>query len=110
MVGAVESRVGYRACALGQRYLVCLIVLIIPLANYMFREVLDHSVTVPDWSETQSPTGSMRMIQSLASTSTHSGSAMSGSRSTAFLPPMENIPDLSDSQSLSGSGVGSLSC
>lgn len=45
----------------------------------MFREVLDRSVTVPDRSETQSPTGSMYTICSMASTSTHSGSAVSGS-------------------------------
>jgi len=51
----------------------------------------------------------MRTIRSMASTSTHSGSAVSGSRSTTFLPPMESIPDLSDFQSLSGSSVGSLS-
>ena len=82
---------------------------VVPLAHDMFREVLDRSVTVPDRSETQSPTGSMRTIRSMASTSTHSGSAVSGSRSTTFLPPMESIPDLSDFQSLSGSSAGSLS-
>ena len=82
---------------------------VVPLAHDMFREVLDRSVTVPDRSETQSPTGSMRTIRSMASTSTHSGSAMSGSRSTTFLPPMESIPDLSDLRSLSGSSAGSLS-
>ncbi|KAI9513417.1 hypothetical protein F5148DRAFT_4214 [Russula earlei] len=71
--------------------------------------VLDRSVTVPDRSETQSPTGSMRTIRSMASTSTHSGSGVSGSRSTTFLPPADTIPDLSDFQSLSGSSAGSLS-
>ena len=45
----------------------------------------------------------------MASTSTHSGSGVSGSRSTTFLPPMDTIPDLSDFQSLSGSSAGSLS-
>jgi hypothetical protein len=42
----------------------------------------------PDRSETQSPTGSMRTIRSMACTSTHSGSAVSSSRSTTFLPSM----------------------
>ncbi|KAH9993287.1 hypothetical protein BJV74DRAFT_884401 [Russula compacta] len=72
-------------------------------------EVLDRSVTVPDRSETQSPTGSMHTIRSMASTSTHSGSGVSGSRSTTFVPPMDTIPDLSDFQSLSGSSTGTLS-
>jgi len=36
----------------------------------------------------------MRTIRSMASTGTHSGSAVSGSRSTTFLPTMESIPDL----------------
>jgi hypothetical protein len=94
---------------LGQRHLVCLMVSVVPLAHDMFREVLDCSVTAPDRSETQSPTGSMRTIRSMASTSTHSGSAMSGSHSTTFLPPMESIPDLSGLQPLSGSSAGSLS-
>jgi len=76
----------------------------------VFRGVLDCSVTVPDWSEIQSPTGSMCMIRSMKSTCTHSGSAVSGSHSTTFLPPMESIPDFSDFQSLSGSSTGSLSC
>jgi len=75
----------------------------------MFREVLDCSVTVPDRSETQSPTGSMRTIRLMKSTSTHSGSAVSGSRSTTFLPPMECTPDFSGFQSLSRSSAGSLS-
>jgi len=75
----------------------------------IFRKVFNHSVTVPDWLETQSPTGSMRTICSMASTSTHSGSGVSGSCSTTFLPPMDTIPDLSDFQSLSGSSAGSLS-
>ena len=76
----------------------------------MFREVLNCSVTVPDWSETQSPTGSMHMIHLMKSTSTHSGSVVSGSCSTTSLPPMESIPDLLDFQSLSGSSTGSVSC
>ncbi|KAH9968144.1 hypothetical protein BC827DRAFT_474712 [Russula dissimulans] len=71
--------------------------------------VLDRSVTVPDRSDTQSPTGSMRTIRSMASSSTHSGSGVSGSRSTIFVPPMDAIPDFSDFQSLSGSSTGSLS-
>ena len=65
--------------------------------------------SMPDRSETQSPTSSMRTIRLMTSTSTHSGSAMSGSRSTTFLPPMESMPDLPDLQSLSGSSVDSLS-
>jgi hypothetical protein len=69
----------------------CLMLSVVPLAHDMFREVLDHSVTVPDWSETQSPSGSMRTIWSMASMSTRSGSAMSGSHSTTFLPPMEHV-------------------
>jgi len=76
----------------------------------VFREVLNCSVTVPNRSETQSPTGSMHMIHSMKSTSTHSGSAVSGSRSTTSLLPMESIPDLSDFQSLLGSSAGSVSC
>ena len=76
----------------------------------MFREVLDCSVTVPNRSETQSPTGSMRKIRLMKSTSTHSGSAVSGSCSTTSLLPMESIPDLSDFQSLLGSSTGSVSC
>ena len=40
-------------------------VLVVPLAHDMFREVLDCSVTVP---EAQSHTGSMHVIQSMVST------------------------------------------
>ncbi|KAH9972889.1 hypothetical protein BGW80DRAFT_1560888 [Lactifluus volemus] len=72
-------------------------------------EVLDRSVTVPDRSETQSPTSSMRTIQSIVSSSTHSSSTVSGSRSTTFIPPVDTIPDLSDFQSLSVSSSASLS-
>ena len=86
-----------------------LLISVILLAHDVFREVLDRSVTVPDRSETQSPTGSMRTIRSMASASTNSSSAVSGSRSTTFLPPMDTMPDLSDFQSLSGSSIGSLS-
>ncbi|KAA1474371.1 hypothetical protein DENSPDRAFT_882747 [Dentipellis sp. KUC8613] len=68
-------------------------------------EALDRSVTIPDRSETQSPTGSMRTIRSMTS-STHSGSG-SGSASTTFVPPMDSIPDLSDFYSISGSSSGS---
>jgi hypothetical protein len=55
--------------ALGQHHLVCLMELVVPLAHYMFREVLDRSVTVPDRSETQSPTSPMCTIRSMARTS-----------------------------------------
>ena len=79
------------------------------LAHDVFREVLDRSVTVSDRSETQSPTESMRTIRSMASASTNSSSAVSGSRSTTFLPPMDTIHEISDPQSLSGSSIGSLS-
>jgi hypothetical protein len=51
----------------------------------------------------------LRTTQSMASTSTRPGSAMSGSHSTTFLPSMESVPDLSDFRSLSGSSAGSLS-
>ncbi|KAH9954500.1 hypothetical protein BGW80DRAFT_415650 [Lactifluus volemus] len=72
-------------------------------------DVLDRSVTVPDRSETQSPTSSMRTIQSIMSSSTNSSSMVSGSRSTTFVPPVDTIPDLSDFQSLSASSSASLS-
>ena len=78
-------------------------------ADSIFRDVLDCSVTVPDWSETQSPTGSMCTIRLMASTSTHSGSVTSGLQSITFLPSMESIPDIFDLQLLSGSSTGSLS-
>jgi hypothetical protein len=82
---------------LGQRHLVCLMVSVVPVAHDMFREVLDRFVTVPDLSETQPPAGSMHTIRSMVSTGIHSGSAMSGLRSTTLLPPMESTPDPSDS-------------
>ena len=78
-------------------------------ADSILRGVLDHSVTVPNWSETQLPMGSMCLIWSMASTSTHSDSITSGLQSTTFLPPMESIPNISDFQSLLGSSVGSFS-
>jgi hypothetical protein len=83
--------------------------LFVPIAHDMFRGVFDRSVTVHEQSGTQSPTGSMRTIWSMASTSTRSSSAVSGSCSTTFLPPVESIPDLSDFQPLSGSSAGSSS-
>lgn len=49
------------------------------------------------------------MIRSMASTSTNSSSAVSGSRSTTFLPPVDTVPDISNFQSLLGSSTGSLS-
>ncbi|THH16604.1 hypothetical protein EW146_g4054 [Bondarzewia mesenterica] len=68
-------------------------------------EALDRSVTIPDRSETHSPTGSMRTIRSMTS-STHSTSA-SGSASTKFVPPMDTIPDISDFYSVSGASSAS---
>lgn len=62
------------------------------------REVLDRAITIPDRSSTRSPTGSIRTIQSISSTSTsHSGT---GSASTVYVPPLD---ELSEIQSLSGS-------
>ena len=55
------------------------------LAHDVFREVLDRS-------EMQSPTGSMHTIRLMASASTNSSSAISGSHPTTFLPPMDTIP------------------
>ena len=86
-----------------------LLVPIILLAHNVHIEVLDRSVTVPNRSETQSPTDSMRTIQSMASASTNSSSVVSGSCSTTFLPPMESMLDMFDFQYLSGSSSGSLS-
>ena len=45
----------------------------------------------------------------MVSTSTNSSSAVSGSRSTTFLPPGDTVPDISNFQSLLGSSTGSLS-
>ncbi|KAI6145311.1 hypothetical protein BKA82DRAFT_4312648 [Pisolithus tinctorius] len=63
-------------------------------------EALDRSVTLPNRSEPGSPTGSIRTIRSITSTSA-SGST-SGSASTVFVPPLHTIPSVSDlSDSLS---------
>ncbi|KAI6107774.1 hypothetical protein EDD16DRAFT_1868839, partial [Pisolithus croceorrhizus] len=63
-------------------------------------EALDLSVTLPNRSEPGSPTGSIRTIRSITSTSA-SGST-SGSASTVFVPPLHTIPSVSDlSDSLS---------
>ncbi|KAI6020170.1 hypothetical protein PISMIDRAFT_203836 [Pisolithus microcarpus 441] len=63
-------------------------------------EALDRSVTLPNRSEPGSPTGSIRTIRSITSTSA-SGST-SGSASTVFIPPLHTIPSVSDlSDSLS---------
>lgn len=76
-----------------------------------YREALDRSVSIPNRSESGSPTGSIRTIRTM--TSTHSAqSTNSGSRSTTFMPPIDTIPDLSDMYSLSShssSGTGARS-
>ncbi|KAH7906932.1 hypothetical protein BJ138DRAFT_1117127 [Hygrophoropsis aurantiaca] len=63
-------------------------------------EALDRSVTLPSRSEMGSPTGSIRTIQSITSTS-RSSDSKSGSRSTVFVPPFHSIPDVSDLHSIS---------
>ncbi|KAF7970280.1 hypothetical protein HWV62_24474 [Athelia sp. TMB] len=75
---------------------------------------LNRSVTVPDQSVTQSPTGMVRMICSITSwdfcgSGNGSGSG-SGSRTMTFVPPMIT-PDLSDLESIGrySSGTGGLS-
>lgn len=50
--------------------------------------------SIPDRSQTRSPTGSIRTIRSELSTS--SVGSGSGSRSTVFVPPLDSIPDLPD--------------
>ena len=72
----------------------------------VFREGFDRSVTVPNQSEAQSPTGSMRTIRSMAGASTNSSSTVSRSRSTTFLPTMDTIPGIPGFQSLSGLASG----
>ncbi|CDO77431.1 hypothetical protein BN946_scf184857.g38 [Trametes cinnabarina] len=63
-------------------------------------EVLDRAVTIPDRSSTRSPTGSIRTIRSISSTATSQSGTGSGSASTIYVPPLD---ELSDIQSLSGS-------
>ncbi|KAF9224785.1 hypothetical protein BS17DRAFT_731403 [Gyrodon lividus] len=71
-------------------------------------EALDRSVTLPSRSEAGSPTGSIRTIRSMTST-TASGSG-SGSASTVFVPPLHTIPSLSDLHTFSDtSSTGSMS-
>ncbi|TBU45494.1 hypothetical protein BD309DRAFT_1017792 [Dichomitus squalens] len=62
-------------------------------------EVLDRAVSIPDRSSTRSPTGSIRTIRSMTST-TSSHSSGTGSASTVYVPPLD---ELSDIQSLSSS-------
>ncbi|KAH9854566.1 hypothetical protein C2E23DRAFT_55009 [Lenzites betulinus] len=64
------------------------------------REVLDRAVTIPDRSSTRSPTGSIRTIRSISSTGTSQSGSASGSASTVYVPPLD---EMSDIQSLSGS-------
>ncbi|RDX52641.1 hypothetical protein OH76DRAFT_1554302 [Lentinus brumalis] len=61
-------------------------------------EVLDRAITIPDRSTSGSPTGSIRTIQSITSTATSQSGT--GSRSTIYVPPLD---EMSDIQSLSGS-------
>ncbi|OSD01052.1 hypothetical protein PYCCODRAFT_1436831 [Trametes coccinea BRFM310] len=63
-------------------------------------EVLDRAVSIPDRSSTRSPTGSIRTIRSISSTATSQSGTDSGSASTVYVPPLD---ELSDIQSLSGS-------
>lgn len=71
------------------------------------REALDRSVTLPSRSEPGSPTGSIRTIRTMASTTSASGS---GSASVVFVPPLHTIPSLSDLRTFSdSSSTGSLS-
>ncbi|KAI9060094.1 hypothetical protein FKP32DRAFT_1595832 [Trametes sanguinea] len=63
-------------------------------------EVLDRAVSIPDRSSTRSPTGSIRTIRSISSTATSQSGTGSGSASTVYVPPLD---ELSDIQSLSGS-------
>ena len=82
---------------LDQCHLVCSMdVCFSSYTHCIFREVLNLLVIIPDRSETQSPTGSMCTIRSMASMSTHLGSGVSGSHSTTFLLPIDTIPKLSD--------------
>ena len=68
-------------------------------AHDVFREVPNRSVTVPDRSETQSPTCSVHTIRSMASVSTNSSSNLLFS--FYHIPPtMDTIPNISDFQSL----------
>ncbi|KAG1752141.1 hypothetical protein EDB19DRAFT_1094010 [Suillus lakei] len=61
-------------------------------------EALDRSLSLPNRSQTGSPTGSIGTIHSVASTT----STSAGSRSTVFVPPLHTIPSLSDLGSDSG--------
>jgi len=73
------------------------------------REALDRSVTLPSRSEPGSPTGSIRTICTMTSSTSISGSG-SGSASTMFVPPLHTIPSLSDLHTFSdSSSTGSLS-
>ncbi|KAG0704129.1 hypothetical protein DFH29DRAFT_913089 [Suillus ampliporus] len=61
-------------------------------------EALDRSLSLPNRSESGSPTGSIGTIRSITSTT----STSAGSRSTVFVPPLHTIPSLSDLGSDSG--------
>ncbi|KAG1873071.1 hypothetical protein DFJ58DRAFT_409880 [Suillus subalutaceus] len=61
-------------------------------------EALDRSLSLPNRSQSGSPTGSIGTIHSVASTT----STSAGSRSTVFVPPLHTIPSLSDLGSDSG--------
>ncbi|KAG1776463.1 hypothetical protein EV702DRAFT_335147 [Suillus placidus] len=61
-------------------------------------EALDRSLSLPNRSQSGSPTGSIGTIHSVASTT----STSAGSKSTVFVPPLHTIPSLSDLGSDSG--------
>ncbi|KAF8958935.1 hypothetical protein BDZ97DRAFT_1761747 [Flammula alnicola] len=57
-------------------------------------EAVNRPIAVPDSaSVTRSPTGSIRTILSINSSSSNSSN---GSRSTVFVPPLSSLPDISD--------------
>ncbi|KAL0946096.1 hypothetical protein HGRIS_012361 [Hohenbuehelia grisea] len=65
-------------------------------------EVVSPRAASPDPSLTRSPTGSIRTILSMETTSS---STSAGSRSTVFVPPLSSLPDISDNLSTSSKGV-----
>ncbi|PCH37434.1 hypothetical protein WOLCODRAFT_158154 [Wolfiporia cocos MD-104 SS10] len=69
-------------------------------------DVLDRAVSIPDRSMSGSPTNSVRTGRSFTSTATSESG--NGSASTRYMPLLENIPDISDLQSLSGSSGPSI--
>src|SRR5882757_2382225 len=65
--------------------------------NVLNRDSIHPPIVVPDSASiTRSPTGSIRTILSINSSSSQSSN---GSRSTVFVPPLSTLPDISDFQS-----------